>query len=104
MRARSRDGRTPPIGKLPVVDLGDAAQRAAHPEWHDYIRRVYHGGKRGVKYDLNLFNWFYWFAPLRDKVKSLWLCEFLKDHRPEVADGTPEHPALHRAVVRVHAG
>ena len=85
----ARDGRTPPIGKLPVVDLDDAAQRAAHPEWHDYIRRVYHGGKAGVKYDLNLFNWFYWFAPLRDKVKSLWLCEFLKDHRPEVADGTP---------------
>ena len=85
----ARDGRTPPIGKLPVVDLEDAAQRAAHPEWHDYIRRVYHGGKPGVKYDLNLFNWFYWFAPLRDKVKSLWLCEFLHDHRPEVADGTP---------------
>ena len=54
----ARDGRTPPIGKRPVVDLDDAAQRAAHPEWHDYIRRVYHGGKRGVKYDLNLFNWF----------------------------------------------
>ena len=36
----ARDGRTPPIGPLPVVDLGDAAQRAAHPEWHDYIRRV----------------------------------------------------------------
>ena len=36
----ARDGRTPPIGKLPVVDLDDAAQRAAEPEWHDYIRRV----------------------------------------------------------------
>ena len=44
----ARDGRTPPIGKLPVVDLDDAAQRAAEPEWHDYIARVYHGGKPGV--------------------------------------------------------
>ena len=37
----ARDGRTPPIGKLPVVDLEDAAQRAAQPEWHDYIRNPF---------------------------------------------------------------
>ena len=48
----ARDGRTPPIGKLPVVDLDDAAQRAAHPEWHDYIRRVYHGALHAAPPDL----------------------------------------------------
>ena len=88
-------GREPPaLGQLPVIDLADAAQRAAEPEWHEYIERVYNGGMPGVKYDLNTFNWFYWFAPLQREVRSLHLCAF-NEKKPEIADGTPWGGSAH---------